>query len=129
MPKSILIKLFLILTVLLIGVATNTQAQTPTNDTVTASRMMSDATECEKNLRLVNQRLEKVLDALEQAEKVVEILQAEILNRQKLAKLNEDLIVKKDEIISNQTKLIGEYERRKGLTVSFLFGLVKIRKN
>jgi hypothetical protein len=91
--------------------------------------MMSDATECEKNLRLVNQRLEKVLDALEQAEKVVEILQAEILNRQKLAKLNEDLIVKKDEIISNQTKLIGEYERRKGLTVSFLFGLVKIRKN
>jgi hypothetical protein len=91
--------------------------------------MMSDATECEKNLRLVNQRLEKVLDALEQAEKVVEILQAEILNRQKLAKLNEDLIVKKDEIISNQTKLIGEYERRKGLTVSFLFGLIKIRKN
>jgi hypothetical protein len=91
--------------------------------------MMSDATECEKNLRLANQRLEKVLDALEQAQKVVEILQAEILNRQKLAKLNEDLIVKKDEIISNQTKLIGEYERRKGLTVSFLFGLIKIRKN
>lgn len=46
-----------------------------------------------------------------------------------LVAIQKEIIAKKDEQIGEQKKLIDIYEKRKGTTVSFFFGLIKIRKN
>jgi hypothetical protein len=47
----------------------------------------------------------------------------------KLHAVDKQIIAKKDETIADQKSLIEIYEKRKGLRVSFLFGLIKISKN
>lgn len=137
MLKRILIKLSLILIVVCVTTVINTKSQTPIDSANGSARTalvgngekLTTARDCDDALKVANQRLAKTLDALEQAETVINTLQKELSTRKNLDAVNESLITKKDKIIEGQQKLIEVYEKQKGLTVSFLFGLIKIRKN
>ena len=138
MHMKIATKLLVILIILSGLTVINITAQTSQSDSVNNSagiqlvpsgEKRTLVNDCENDLQIANQRLAKTLDALEQSETVIKTLQAEIATRKNLQTLSDDLINKKDQIIANQTKLIAEYEKQKGLTISFLFGLIKIRKN
>lgn len=48
---------------------------------------------------------------------------------EKLVEIQNSILAKKDEEISEQKKLIAIYEKRKGTKISFLFGLIKFTKN
>lgn len=90
-------------------------------------KLIGASTDCEQDLATANQRLLKTLDALEQAEKSLTALQSEIAAREKLSMIDAELLKKKDEIISNQEKLIKILEKQTGRKISFLFGLIKVR--
>jgi hypothetical protein len=47
----------------------------------------------------------------------------------KLHSVDKQIIANKDDTIDQQGKLIAIYEKKKGTTISFFFGLVKIKKN
>lgn len=122
MLKTILIRLCIILILFCAATAINIAGQT--RETVSAKN--SPPTQAADDI--CNQRLAKTLDALEAAESAVKTMQATIEAQRKLTEINEMLIAKKDEIIKNQAELLKIYEKEKGVTVSFFFGLLKIRK-
>lgn len=66
---------------------------------------------------------------LDQSIAEVRALKEVAANLEKLNSIKDQIIVKKDEQIAGQKTLIEAYEKRKGLRVSFLFGLIKISKN
>lgn len=66
---------------------------------------------------------------LDQSIAEVRALKAKTAALDQLRSLDAEIIGKKDVTIGEQKKLIDIYEKRKGTTVSFLFGLIKIRKN
>jgi len=66
---------------------------------------------------------------LDQSIAEVRALKAKAAALEQLAGIQKDIIARKDEQIAEQAKLIAIYEKRKGTTISFLFGLIKIRKN
>lgn len=66
---------------------------------------------------------------LDQSIAEVRALKAKAAALDQLVAIQKDIIARKDEQITEQAKLIGIYEKRKGTTISFLFGLIKIRKN
>lgn len=101
--------------VLIFAFALTVSAQTE-NKTITISQETAD-------------KCAKAFDEVIAVRQVVIALQTEIEKRKELQKISDDLIAKKDEVIANQNKLIIEYEKRKGTTLSFLFGLIKFRKN
>jgi regulator of replication initiation timing len=47
----------------------------------------------------------------------------------KLHSVDKQIIANKDDTIDQQGKLIAIYEKKKGTTISFFFGFVKIKKN
>lgn len=122
MLKTILIKLCIILILSCAATAININGQTRDN----ASAKNSPTTQAADEV--CNQRLAKTLDALEAAELTIKLQQSALEAERKLADINEAIIRKKDEIIKNQADLLKIYEKEKGLTVSFFFGLLKIRK-
>jgi hypothetical protein len=85
------------------------------------------APDCEEELKTANSRLLKTLDALAAAESAVKALQTEIEARKRLDLVNEELLKRKDDIISQQEKLIKILEKQTGRKISILFGLIKIR--
>lgn len=76
-----------------------------------------------------NDDLRECTQMLDQSIAEVRALKEKMRALEQLRNLDSQIISKKDEIIAGQKKLIDEYEKRKGLTVSFLFGLIKFRKN
>ena len=122
MHKQTLIKLLMISTMFCAATAINTRAQTQDDGSAKSTPKIRPADD------VCDQRLAKTLDALEAAEAAVKTLQAAIAAQNKLAEINDAVIAKKDEIIKSQSDLIKTYEKEKGLTVSFFFGLLKIRK-
>lgn len=66
---------------------------------------------------------------LDQSIAEVRALKAKAAALEELNDLNTQIIAKKDETIAEQKKLIEIYEKRKGTRISFLWGLIKIRKN
>ena len=66
---------------------------------------------------------------LDQSIEEVRALKAKAAALEQLVAIQKEIIARKDEQIAEQAKLISIYERRKGTTISFLFGLIKIRKN
>jgi hypothetical protein len=122
MHKRTLIKLLMISTMFCAATAINTRAQTRDDASAKSSPKIQPADD------VCDQRLAKTLDALDAAEATVRTLQALIEAQNKLAETNDAVIAKKDEIIKSQSDLIKTYEKEKGLTVSFFFGLIKIRK-
>jgi flagellar motility protein MotE (MotC chaperone) len=66
---------------------------------------------------------------LDQSIAEVRALKAKVTALEQLVGLDNQILAKKDETIADQKRLIDIYEKRKGTTVSFLFGLIKIRKN
>lgn len=98
------------LTVLFLAFAISAHAQTAQSD-----------------LDVANARLVKVLDALESAEKAIEAQKAEIASLKSLAEINNQLIIKKEEIISDQNKLIEKLEKQTRPELKILWGLFKVR--
>jgi hypothetical protein len=86
-----------------------------------------NAPDCEEELKTANSRLLKTLDALAAAESAVKALHTEIEARKRLDLVNEELLKRKDDIISQQEKLIKILEKETGRKISILFGLIKIR--
>lgn len=76
---------------------------------------------------MCDQRLAKTLDALEKAEKLIAALDAEIAARKRLDEVNGQLLVSKEAIIAEQSKMIEILRKQTGRKISFLFGIVKIR--
>lgn len=76
---------------------------------------------------LCEQRLLKALDALEKAERLVTALEAENAALRRLNAVNEQILVAKETVISEQIKLIEIYKKQSGRKISFLFGLIKVR--
>lgn len=107
------IRLLGILLTLLIGIALHSTAngQTPVSASGSPTTVAaSDLETCEK-------RLDKVLDALEKAEKALGAAVNEIEARKRLDELKNQWIAVKDLIIQEQDKLIQFYqkgEKRKG---------------
>ena len=66
---------------------------------------------------------------LDQSIAEVRALKAKAAALEQLAGIQREIIARKDEQIAEQAKLIAIYEKRKGTTISFFFGLIKIRKN
>lgn len=66
---------------------------------------------------------------LDQSIAEVRALKAKAAALEQLVAIQKDIIARKDEQIAEQAKLIAIYEKRKGTTISFFFGLIKIRKN
>lgn len=66
---------------------------------------------------------------LDQSIAEVRALKAKTTSLEQLRVINNEIIGKKDEQIAELKKLIEIYEKRKGTTISFFFGLIKIRKN
>ena len=66
---------------------------------------------------------------LDQSIAEVRALKAKTASLEQLRTINNEIIGKKDEQIAELKKLIEIYEKRKGMTISFFFGLIKIRKN
>lgn len=91
------------------------------------AKQTSVKNDCETELSEANQRLLKTLDALEKAERAISALQAELKARESLDKINDDLLIKKDEIIKNQADLIKILEKQSGRKLSIFFGLIKVR--
>lgn len=122
MLKTILIRLCIITILFCAATVINIAGQTRDN----ASAKSSPATQVADEV--CNQRLAKTLDALEAAELTIKSQQSALDAKRKLAEINEAIIHKKDEIIKNQADLVKIYEKEKGVTISFFFGLLKIRK-
>lgn len=66
---------------------------------------------------------------LDQSIAEVRALKTKTASLEQLRGINNEIIGKKDEQIAELKKLIEIYEKRKGTTISFFFGLIKIRKN
>ncbi len=77
---------------------------------------------------LCSRRLAKTLDALDSSETVIKSLNAVIENQKQLSAAQDAIIKKKDEIIASQAELLKVYDSRKGVKISFLFGLISYRK-
>lgn len=75
-----------------------------------------------------NSRLLKALDALDRSEALIKTLQDQHVTDAKLIAKDDEIHAKDQKTIVDQDAVIKTYEKRKGTTVSFLFGLVKIRK-
>ena len=65
---------------------------------------------------------------LDQSERELKATRQVLEGYKKLAAVNEQIIQQKDLIIAEQKKLIDMYEKQKGTTFSFLFGLIKFTK-
>ena len=132
MPTRIQTLLWVILITVLTAIPTLSQ-ETPKTGFAPGSRTIQVAangakdTDCESELAAANQRLLKTLDALSQAEKAIEALKAEIAARESLDKINEEILKRKELIITEQQKLIAILEKQTGRKISFLFGLIKVR--
>jgi hypothetical protein len=74
-----------------------------------------------------NQRLLKVLDALEKAESLIQVLENEIEARKRLETINNQIIEAKDTQIAEQKKLIAILEKQSQRKLSILWGIVKVR--
>lgn len=122
MQKRTRIKLLIISAMFYAATAINIKAQTQKNDSAKSSRTIQAADD------VCSQRLTKTLDALEAAEATVRTLQAAIEAQDKLAEIHDRLVGRKEEIIKSQSDLIKNYDKEKGVTISFFFGLLKIRK-
>lgn len=72
--------------------------------------------------------LRDCVQMLDQSIAEVRALKARVASLEQLRSLDSQIIAKKDETIADQKKLIDIYEKRRGLRVSFLFGLIKISK-
>lgn len=127
MRRTIRILLWAILITASIGIAGASKATAQTGSVpdspTTQPAPSGDASE------VCNSRLLKALDGLDRAEAVIATLQDQHKADQKLNAKNDDIIANRDKTIADQDKLIKQYEKRKGTTVSFLFGLIKIRSN
>lgn len=66
---------------------------------------------------------------LDQSIEEVRALKAKVAALESLRSINNEIIAKKDEQIADQAKLISIYEKRKGTTLSFFFGLIKFTKH
>lgn len=66
---------------------------------------------------------------LDQSIEEVRALKAKVSALESLRSINNEIIAKKDEQIADQAKLIAIYEKRKGTTLSFFFGLIKFTKH
>ena len=66
---------------------------------------------------------------LDQSIEEVRALKVKVTALESLRSLNNDIIARKNEVIEDQKKIIAIYEKRKGTSISFFFGLIKIRKN
>lgn len=136
MHKNIVKKLMLTLTILcvvtVIPIAAQISQTVSVNNSVKIQAApngenRTTAPDCQADLETANKRLEKMLDALEKAEAVISALNAEIKTRKYLQTTSDQLLLKKDEIIADQTKLIREYEKQKQKRISFLWGAISIR--
>jgi hypothetical protein len=118
MPKQMLIRLGMILIIACVLTVINSTAQTRPEDSASDSR----------TIQVANERLAKTLDALEKSEALNKTLEALVEKQNQLLALNDEIIKKKESIIADQADLIAIYEKRKGTTISFFFGLIKFRK-
>jgi hypothetical protein len=118
MLKKIKILPLIIIAILCGLTAITTRAQTQTPSSADATRTTQVVPDSET---VCNQRLEKVLTDLDKADSVIATQAAEIESRKR-----KDLV--DAGVIQQQDKLIALYEKQKGTTISFLWGLIKIRK-
>jgi hypothetical protein len=118
MLKKTLIRLLIISTILFAATVISSTAQTRPEDSASDSR----------TIQVANERLAKTLDALEKSEALNKTLEALVEKQNQLLALNDEIIKKKESIIADQADLIAIYEKRKGTTISFFFGLIKFRK-
>jgi hypothetical protein len=123
MQKRTRIKLLIISAMFFAATAINTRAQTQDDGSAKSSPTTQAAVD-----DVCNRRLAKTLDALAAAELTVKNLQAAIEAQSKLLGVSDELISKKDKIIKSQSDLIKNYDKDKGVSISFFFGLLKIRK-
>lgn len=73
------------------------------------------------------QRLDKTLDALENAEALIAAKDAQIKAKNDLLATKDAIIAQRIEIQANTEKLLEIYKAKSQRKISFLFGLVKIR--
>ncbi|MBT0646927.1 hypothetical protein KJJ93_28480, partial [Escherichia coli] len=77
----------------------------------------------------VNKQLQDCSQMLDQSIEEVRA-QRELIERlEQLNKVLTDLLLLRNQQLEEQEKLIEVYEKRRGLRISFLFGLIKISKN
>jgi chromosome segregation ATPase len=76
----------------------------------------------EDDLKECTQMLDQTLDELK-------ALKAYAASLEKKSSIDEAIEKKQAETIASQGKLIAIYEKKRGTTISFFFGLVKIKKN
>ncbi len=119
---------------LLLLIATVSPAQRPSENSVSGGQAIQRVPLTAPNtvvrddeLAIANQRLAKALDALEKAERVITALEAENAALRRLNAVNEQILVAKETVISEQIKLIEIYKKQSGRKISFLFGLIKVR--
>jgi parvulin-like peptidyl-prolyl isomerase len=116
----------LIISIMLFGAtATLTKAQQRT-DSVQDSKTTALAQNGDAET-VYNQRLLKVLDALEKAESLIQVLENEIEARKRLETINNQIIEAKDTQIAEQKKLIAILEKQSQRKLSILWGIVKVR--
>jgi hypothetical protein len=118
MLKKMLMRLAMLLIVLCGPAVISSTAQTRPEGSAPDSR----------TIQVANERLAKTLDALEKSEALNKTLEALVEKQNQLLALNDEIIKKKESIIADQADLIAIYEKRKGTTISFFFGLIKFRK-
>lgn len=113
--QTLIWAMFLVLT---LAAATAISAQSEPSSAPTTRTTAS----VESDLRDCSQMLDQSIEE-------VRALKAKAAALEQLVAIQKEIIARKDEQIAEQAKLIAIYERRKGTTISFLFGLIKIRKN
>jgi hypothetical protein len=117
MLKKMLMRLAMLLIVLCGPAVISSTAQTRPEGSAPDSR----------TIQVANERLAKTLDALEKADDLNKSLQNLIDKQTQLLALNDEIIKKKDLVISDQAKLIAILEKQNKRQLRFLWGVISIR--
>ena len=116
--RKIQIRLLMSLAILSIGLAIHSTAKGQETGFAVTSPKTLRADDCESQLKVELERLDKTLDAYEKATKALTAAQNEIVARQSLDALKDQLIAVKDLIINEQDKLIQRLQGNKNSLMS-----------
>jgi hypothetical protein len=114
--RPTLILLTLSIVILLAATATSAQSAESSASSIPKTANVAD------DLKDCTQMLDQTLDELK-------ALKAYVVSLEKKAAVDDAIEKKQGETIDQQGKLIAIYEKKRGTTISFFFGLVKIKKN
>lgn len=118
MRRRIQIRLLMLLTIPLIGLATASTATGQTTDSAATSPQIQVASDCSSfadcrsKLQVALERLDKTLDAYEKATVALNASSAEVAERIRLNALKDELIAVKDMIIAAQDELIKRLQKK-----------------